>query len=316
MAEQSPQIYEKYLPQLFDTYPNISFYDPDDFKKKKISSWFVWTKDGKIKTHFNKVCHADMHYYASTGWDELITAVPKSDDLSLEYLRMIIRGPFKSMSHLIKLDKVDNNYYLHCMSLDKWPANVLFNFCIASRVPIEFSGLLKPWAKRCEEGYDPVLAYLLTYSYGYPQKTTRSFHFGRPGHLWFDPGSDWQNILNGTFQNVSDSYKTSPSDCCPSNIIWGYNKDSVKFQSMSDEQIAEFYKKPIQVLEPLPPPEPPKKKKQLGLGYQINWDLNPALQQVNNFGQVNFEQQPPQPVVLEVDVEIDEDFEWIEDEFD
>lgn len=209
--------------------------------------------------------------YDGSGFDEMVTAVPKSDELSLEYLRMLIRGPFRSMSDLIKIDRIKNNYYLHIMELGKWPANVLMNFCIASRIPIEFGYLLSPWAKRCEAGFDPTLAFLLTYSYGCKntlygvadeQFDYRSFSVARSGHMWLDPASKWMNILTGMPEKVSKPFKTHPGDSRPTNLIWGHCNDHQQLREMTDEQIADFYTQPLVVLEPLPEPPPPKKAKQ------------------------------------------------------
>lgn len=231
------------------SYPDLDYETP--------SSWFAWGGDKHVQ-HTGAICHAKMRY-DGYGYDNLITAVPKSDELSLEYLRMLIRGPFSSMSDLIKLERVGIHYYLHLMLLGKWPANVLMNFCIASRIPIEFHYLLSPWAVRCEKGFDPTLAFLLTSSYGAKQDNSqfryRSFDIYRSGHMWLDPSSNWMNILNGTFQDVSKPFKTHPQDSCPTNIIWGHCKDHIKLKDMTDEEIAAFYTQPVQVFEPPPPPK-------------------------------------------------------------
>lgn len=235
-----PEPLNTHLPALFKSYSEL--------RVEKPSSWFAWTKD-KVVSNILCICHANM-CYDGAGYDNLITAVPQSDGLSLEYLRMLIRGPFRSYSDLIKLDRFGNDYFLHLLSLDKWPANVLMNFCIASRVPIELKSFLTPWANRCDEGFDPVLAFLLVYK-------SKNFSIPGPDHLWFDPGSSWSNILCGTFQSVSRPFKTHPQDSRPTNLIWGHSDDYKKLLTMSDVEIAEFYKQPIQILEP---PEPPKVK--------------------------------------------------------
>ncbi len=295
-----PEVFKKYLPPMFAAYPKHCHTKP--------SSWFAWTGE-KVIAHNLAACHAHL-CYDGNGWDELITAVPKSDELSLEYLRMLIRGPFRSMSDLIRLDRIKANYYLHCLSLDKWPANVLMNFCIASRVPIEFDLFLKPWAKRVEAGFNDVLAFLLTYSYGSDyndsQHETRTFNVARGGHLWLDPGSSWPNIMSGSFINLSKPFKTHAKNACPTNNIWGYSVDWSLLRGMTDEEIAAFYTQPIQVIEP-PPPHKPKVfvKKQ-----------NPHMINVIPAGQFQF--QPPVWALANQDqpfpdplIEVDDD-----DEFD
>jgi hypothetical protein len=299
----------------------------------------MWTKD-KVLTHYHEICHANM-YYEVPGFDELVTAVPKNDAISLEYLRMLIRGPFRSMAHLIKLDRVHNQYYLHCLNLGQWPANVLMNFCIASRVPIECGFLLEPWAKRCDLGFEPVLAFLLTYSYGgtnkgnlIPQYDSRTFAFPRPGHLWLDPASDWRAILSGVMVKQSVSYKQRPAACRPTNIIWGHSSDYMIIKKMTDEQIAEFYTQPIQVYKQPEVPVPKVKFNKIipGLNFadQVQYNpfqqvippADPLAQMLNNHDHViqdllNNPIAPVEEAVHEPEDDEDPGINWdaIEDEF-
>lgn len=275
-----PEPLKLHLPALFASYPTLS--------EPKPSSWFAWN-DKYTDAQNSVVCHASMRRYAP-GFENLVTAVPNSSELALEYLRMLVRGPFRSMSDLIKLDRVGSNYYLLLSDLGKWPGNVLMNFCIASRTPIEFEYLLSPWASRCDAGFDPTLAFLLAYSYGchygsHVQWDKRTFQMGRLGHMWLDPVSSWRAILDGTFTNVSEPFKVNPNECLPTNIIWGYSKDHVELMNMSDEQIADFYHQPICKFEPPPKPVQIKIKKLIAA---------PA-----HWGQFA----PPQPEVHENDAE-------------
>lgn len=322
-----PEVLKDHLPSMFASYPILC--------KSTPSSWITWT-EGRVQAYNAATCHASIGDVAP-GIDEMITAVPKSDDLSLEYLRMLVRGPFRSMSDLIKLDRLGSNYFLHLMSLDKWPANVLMNFCIASRIPIEFHYLLAPWSERCEKGFDPTLAWLLTYSYGTKNGTEtqfidRTFDMARPGHMWLDPASDWENLLCGTFVKVSKPYKTHPQDIRPTNSIWGHCNDYIQLCKMTDEQIAEFYSTPIQVLEPLPVPMPKAIKKPPNpiQGHPVNhnpFQVQPApvqahlvnLNHINNFQEVAFnpwaipQNAEPQP---QPEGELENDEEWPADEED
>lgn len=267
---------------MFISYPDLGSAKP--------SSWFCWNENNDVIAHNKAYCHANMAS-DGLGWNEMITAVPKDDELSLEYLRMLVRGPFCSMADLIKLDRVGKHYYLHLLSLNKWPANVLMNFCIASRIPIEFHYLLSAWAKRCEAGFDPTLAFLLTTSYGGnhldKQNTERTFHFFRNGHMWLDPASKWSDILTGSFNAVSKPFSTHPQDCRPTNIIWGHCNDHLKLATMSDEEIAAYYTQPVLLLEP-PKPPMPKPGKKVGQ-YIINHGL------LHDMNQVAIQHQMPAP---------------------
>lgn len=258
-----PEVLKDNLPQIFASYPGLCEATP--------SSWLVWSKIGKVSKWTGRACHADMRN--DYNFDDLITSVPKSDEISLAYLRMIIKGPFRAYADLINIERYGSFYFIHCSELNKWPANVLMNFCIATRVPIEFDFLLSHWAKRCEKGFDPVLAFLLTYSYGSPYTTlyrpshvlgeTRTFKMARDSHMWLDPSSDWSNILSGTMTNESASYKTNPSKITPTNYIWGVKSgQSKKFMDMSDEEIAQELGLPAKVPEVFQPEKyKPKVKK-------------------------------------------------------
>ena len=216
-----------------------------DLNNKRPSSWFVWNDEGKIKIDINCVCHANLLYY-DLGWDNLITAIPKSDDVSLAYQRMLIYGPFKAFSDLISLKKIDDNYYSHVTSLEDWPANVLFNYCIATRVPIEHAHLLKFWDLKVKEGFNPVLAFLLSASNG-GKEFLNSRTFPVMGHYWHDIATDWLRIIQGnmSLQYLSKPFKTDPKQCTPSNCIWGYSDSYKKFKLLTDKEISEELGLPI-----------------------------------------------------------------------
>jgi hypothetical protein len=273
-----------YLGKFFDGYPSHCETTP--------SSWVVWN-DTASKEFILRACHAELQLL-KPEWTDMITAVPFSDENSLEYLRMLIRGPFRSLSDLIRLERIDKNYALLLSDLNRWPANVLMNFCIASRVPIEFKTFLPPWAELCEKGYDPTLAFLIVYSRGYkvyrysgedknPASTIlpRSFDVDRGGHMWVDPSSSWSNVLNGNIVKPSQAFTVAPSEVCPTNVIWGTSDDWKVIQNLTDEQVVEFFTSRIEVL--IPPPmwvPPPKKKKAFAIPPA---GFAPALQPHNPF---------------------------------
>jgi len=313
------------LPEFFKSYPSLCAASP--------SSWFAWSIDEKkVIAHNNHVCHANL-CYDGPGFDELITAVPYSDELSLEYIRMLIRGPFRSVSDLIRLERLGNKYFLRCLNLDRWPGNVLMNFCIATRVTIEHRFILEPWGERCEKGFDPVLAFLLTYSYGSSRGyngcaciigTHRSFDHWRTAHFWLDPSSNWSNILQGNMVGLSKSFKIAPEDSRPTNCIWGVCKDYIKLKAMTDDEIAAFYTMPVQKLEapePMPLSKTAPKKKPVPFLYQFPaGQFNPniwpqPMPQFNAQLQQPIHDEEPIPNELEEQPDIDDfddepDPEW------
>ena len=255
------------LPTLFESYPRLNDVQP--------SSWLVWNAEGKNELKVKGPCHAHMYY--QKGYDDFVTAVPVSDVISLEYLRMLINGPFKGFSDLISLNKTDD-YYLHLTNLNKWPANVIYNFCVASRTPLEHKELLEHWYELVKVGFEPTLAFLLSYSNrGKKFEGERSFY--PYGHYWHDSSSNWLSIIKGDMTKMSGSFKTNPEQVRPTNCIWGSSKDHLQLRSMSDEEISEFYKIPIDV-PAKDPPKPAVLKKKFAASQALNqmlqdqWELN------------------------------------------
>lgn len=221
------------LKELLASYPLLSDMSP--------SSWFVWSDNPALKplSHLVRVCHADMRYHPA-GYDYLVTAVPRADKVSLAYLRMLIHGPFKAFSDLIELVRLKNIYYLQCNDLNKWPAPVLFNFCIASRVPIEFQNQLDGWTKLREEGYPEVLAFLLSHSVGGDDfKNERDFPMN--GHDWFDPSADWKRIIDGSPDLSACNYSQAPGNITPSNVIWGKSEVPCIIRKLNNLKAAEHF---------------------------------------------------------------------------
>lgn len=236
------------LSALFNTYGSLDPSNP--------SSYFLLSKDPpRSVTYFIAVCHASLRAVQHNTWDSLVTAVPKSDELSLSYQRMLIQGPFRGLSDLINLEKSGDHYYIRCNELDKWPANVLSNYCIATRVPIEYPHYLPLWEELVKLGYDSTLAFLLSSS-------TMGEHFNgnrtfpQLNHMWTDPSSDWRAIVHGEMANLTESFRSKPSASFPCNVIWGTRPDYVKYVTMGDEEISQHLNLPI-----VPPKAPPRRDK-------------------------------------------------------
>lgn len=311
---------EQYIPRLINT----------KLSEDAPSAWFVVDGEGKVKTHFGEICHSQMCHAIKDKWDELYTAVPKHNEMEIAYIRMLIHGPFKAYSDLISLEKHGKGYVLHVTDLDKIPANILYNFVVASRVPMEHAQLIEPWYKGVELGFDPVLSFLLSYSTnGKPFAGKRTFDgdANQTNHFWFYKTGEWKRIICGDFvaDKVSEySYKANPAACRPTNQIWGSSNAYVAFTTLEAVAIAEKLKLPI---EP-PAADPPKlaaipKKAAKPLHFQFGANPFPQID-FNNIilgdpipaaGALNPAQMPegaPQPIIEE----IDEPFDWDEDEPD
>lgn len=235
--------------------------------------------------------------YTPKGYNYLVTAVPKSDHVSLSYLRMLIHGPFKGVSDLIHLVKTKEGYYLQCSDLEKWPSAVLFNFCMASRVPIEFQNQLDGWVDVMDEGYPEVLAFLLSHSTeGKKFKAYRSYP--EHGHHWFDPSSDWRRIIEGRPDLSGLNYGNYPTSVTPSNSIWGKTYDYDVVRKMDNVKAAEFYgwKHPPKKEKPKFPDDLKMKKNMYwdieGGGQPIGLQANQYAAAINHLNQIHLQAAP------------------------
>lgn len=251
---------EQNIPKLIATYPGVTGEHP--------SSWFCVNQEGNGNAWYDNACHSTMCYADKGKWDELYTGVPKDDEIGIAYQRMLIHGPFKAYSDLISLEQHGKHYVLHVTDLDKIPANVLYNFCVASRVPVEHSQLLKPWYDGVQLGFDPTLSFLLSYSTnGQPFDKKRTFNGDRnqTNHFWFYKDADWMRIIKGdVVPNVlSKPYKEHPGGCRPTNVIWGAANYNIQFAELTAEAISEKLGVPIEplVADPEKPAALPKKQK-------------------------------------------------------
>lgn len=247
MAEllTSPTPPKELLDKLFGSYKGLDNDDP--------SSYILISNNPKVEpfVRLAEACHADMRYAAANTWDQLITAVPRTDELSLAYIRMLLQGPYRGLSCFITLKQSDGNWYLHATDLDQIPAKALYNFCIASRVPIEYKEHLPFWDKLVKQGYNSVLAYLLSWSNdGKELKPGKSRSWYASNHMWFSNTSDWNNIINANMIGLEGNFRSLPGGAAPCNIIWGESQDAAKLSTMTELAIAEYFGLPPVLPEP------------------------------------------------------------------
>lgn len=209
------------------------------------ASW-VMLGPNRMEFEFENVCHANMRHYDRGLWDEMLTAVPNSTHLGVSYIKWLIDRPFYAFRDYISLQRMPESgeYLLHITGLDKFPANALFNFCIASRMPIECPQILEMWSKIMALGLDRTLAFLIA-GMARPADTvtleSRLECFGpiHVGHWWYDMTADWRLVLSGSPVELSDPYKDYPAGCTPCNRIWGWNDADVTY-NLFDLTLAEI----------------------------------------------------------------------------
>lgn len=175
------------------------------------------------------------------GFKNILTAVPESDEASLAYINALIDGPFHKIKDKIHLlwHMGTNQYYLHIEKLDEIPAPVVYNFCIASRGPIEHKRIVKIFNDLVYRGVHKNLALALcgrTLSVYKEAKLVSNIIQPNQGHWWYNSLSDLKRIMTGDFVDLeTGSFWENPSGCIPCNVIWGDKTDNTITLLMSLE---------------------------------------------------------------------------------
>lgn len=223
------------------------------------SSWVLISNNPNFNpdVQLGRICHANMRHATKNKWDEAYLAVPKTDKLSMKYIRWLIAGPFQQFKKHIRLHKIldevlgvcDGKYYIHVTGLDKLPANVLYNFCIASRAPIEFRPTLELWDNLMGLGVPPNLAIILAgFSSIDTPITSLDDHLlcvgpQHVGHWWLDLSLNWNTVLTNTPTEFSSPFKVYPHGCTPTNCIWGFgsSQDTYEKFKLSIRELMEMF---------------------------------------------------------------------------
>lgn len=222
-------ISSNYIEELIKSYPEIDEGNP--------SSFIVVDEHGnRTIIRFADICHANLYNLNQDKHQELITAVPVQTEASLKYIRALINGPFREWFSYIDLCVYqDGNHYIHMTDLDKIPSPVVYNFCIATRVPIEYYDVVENFCRLVSE-FDVdervalcISARVLDKNFDLDTKL-EEMTVPSDGHFWFDHTSSWRTIIEGQLKlDGYESYKKAPHKCRPCNIIWGKDtKDTLQ----------------------------------------------------------------------------------------
>lgn len=211
------------------------------------SSWTTYDTDlTKVNEQHKQICHANMAFDEQPGKDVLLTACPKTDDLSIKYIEFLMRGPFRAFQDKISFVSCNDKPIIRVDDLDQWPANVLFNFCVATRVPIEHRSYLKLWGKLVKSGVDENVAAAIGFYYANDAVNIpiRNDPLFTNQHFYFDMNSKLSNIVHGTFTTSADSYKMNPEASKPSNGIWGFctPEDRELIKGKTPAELCEVFK--------------------------------------------------------------------------
>lgn len=112
-------------------------------------------------------CHYKMQvsYHArTTGADVLITSYPiyeeEPDIAFFNFMKNVLYKDYADSIHL-EYEPKSKRPYIKVTNLEKWPANVLYNFAICSRTPHEHKKARQLWWIFVQEGVHPGLAFAL-----------------------------------------------------------------------------------------------------------------------------------------------------------
>lgn len=231
------------------------------------AAWVMFNNDlSRTSEHLRTPCHMAMALVEADWVDTVITAMPNSDELSMRYQEWLIRGPFRAYSDKITLEQHGAEWIIRCSNCDQWPANVLYNYCIATRTPFEKRDYLLRWDSLLKKGINENLAFVLA-SYYMPKSPT---YF--PGHFWLDPTVNIRTFVSGEMDSekvASQSYKANPRKSTPTNSIWGVlsEEDRNGIKDKTPTELMDYFG-----LKPAVIQEPPKDK--------VILDVNQAVHQM------------------------------------
>lgn len=297
------------IEEVVNSYPKLNPSTP--------SSWALFSADMlQVDVTKQDICHAKLCHVTPNVFDTLITAAPKAK-FAGDYYRWLCDRPFTAYSDLINLEKTEKGeLYFRCSNLDKWPSNVLSNFCIATRVPIERYGIITRWAKFISVGIDPSVAFMVSHRVGPvpfgpfvgepdlsgdPWDFVPLINMYAANHMWLNPTADWSHVINGTMDPDKvrkESFKEAPNLCFPTNTIWGrVGPDYLEALSgLSMEVLQKHFNLPNVRHKPKPDPKAIKNRNRNKLFKAVLEELE--------FGHVQDHQPPQQEQLLNPALEV------------
>jgi hypothetical protein len=235
----------------------VGTYDELDYDKQcgDICSFAVFTNDIKHKDTFNlRVCHANLRFVTAGVYDQLITSYLAKTDIDEKFFNFMKNVMYRKYAEFIHLERSDDDVpYIRISDLDKIPANVVYNFCICSRMIVEYPKTVKKWSMLCDLGFHPSLALAVSRA-ELPKKADGSIN---PDVIVTDVGCDYEHwpfylkssiraLIKGEMLTTAASFKSRPMQCIPTNKIWG---DAPDLRELKGKTLNEFWAKWKEVAE-------------------------------------------------------------------
>lgn len=224
------------------------------------ASWAVFSDDmANYDIKLSQACHMSLRWYYDDLYDNIITALTPDTQEHIRYLTALINGPFRNFKDRIEIVGTEiGSRYIKCSKLGTWPAPVLYNFCIATRVFIEYSSptplyhnyVVVSFNRMIEAKVPDDLALVLSqfsYKKGGDIWDRKVDFLGPNGcHFWLNNKSDWVKVFEGAPKEIEgvSSYKSHPGSSTPCNdTVWGEdNKTYLLLKSKTVREIYEHYK--------------------------------------------------------------------------
>jgi hypothetical protein len=224
---------------IINSYPKIEGGRPHP------SSFVLYNnKFSVVNKHIAYACHSPILWAKDRPWDVLLTAcVPRG----LRYIRELIDGPFRNFKDLIEIKELNGKHYVKITGFDKFPANALYNFCIATRQPIEYEGDLERFEKMMDAGVPGPLAILISRYMNIDEAVPDPWDWviddltmKFDNHSFLDPTSDWGLFLSGEPTALHGPFNKVYNKVTPANAIWGSDVNFARL-SVIDKSVRQLH---------------------------------------------------------------------------
>lgn len=207
----------------------------------------LFSNDGKqvmIKADKTNYCHKQLRYADPDYYDQMITSYPKDDEFFFDFIKNTLYRKWSEHFHR-EIDPETEKPYIRVTGLDTLPANVLQNFCIASRMPVEFPQDILRMKTLISAGLHPVIAFALRQARAIDKVTANTNIDQRievislfQDHSPITNTSSLRRLVSCDPHLLSGPYKSNPKSVTPTNCIWGETED---LRKLKGKTIREFW---------------------------------------------------------------------------
>lgn len=189
------------------------------------------------------VCHQKVRYAKANVYDQMITSCPVVHEKFHNWLMTELFGEWSDHFHLEFYGKTKKPY-IRISDLATIPANVLYNFCIASRIPLEFPKTTQFWEEMVSvRGLHPGFALAICRMHiekgALANNETNWNHWPIDTTCSLYPLTTYKVDPN----TLTEMFKAHPTQVTPTNRIWGNKADLRGLNFKNAEAVDEFWLK-------------------------------------------------------------------------